>query len=72
LAVLTLVRWFATVDGVQDAWGSIAVDGVEHPAEEPTGFDMHPHLLQRVDGEGAVADPGVAVVPVALAAGLLR
>ena len=63
------------VDAVHDlqrAVGPEVVAAVLYPPHERARLGGVPEPDQRVQREGRVADPGVAVVPVALAAELLR
>ena len=73
-ALLDQVR--GAVDPVHDlqrarVLARLLLHPVPQPDAERGGLLHVAQAQQRVDGEGAVPDPGVAVVPVALAAGLL-
>ena len=72
-----LVEVGGAVDPVHDLQGSGSLAGllahpVAEPAHERRGLVGEPESEQRMDREGGVPDPGVAVVPVAFAADLLR
>ena len=61
------------VDPVHDLQGAIRVRlEVGHELHELVGLPVQVEEMQRLQGEGRIADPGEAVVPVALAAGRLR
>ena len=62
-----------TVQPVQDleAWVG-ELGGVQQPPEERLGLAWAAELQQRAEREGGITHPAEAVVPVALAADLLR
>ena len=61
------------VDPVHDLQPAVTVGlDVGDELHELVGFPVEIQVVQRLQGEGRVADPGVAVVPVALAARSLR
>ena len=67
----------APVDGVHDLEGAGLVadalaEAVRQPVHEAGGLVGEAEPEQRIEGEGGVPDPRVAVVPVAPAADLLR
>ena len=71
-----LVQVGGAVDPVHDLQrpgplAGLLLDPVAQPAHERRGLLGEPESEQRMDREGGVPDPGVAVVPVALAADLL-
>ena len=60
-----------TVDPVHDLQPAVAVRlDIRHELHELVGLPVQVQVVQRLQGEGRVADPRVAVVPVALAAGV--
>jgi len=61
------------VDAVHDLQRAVLVRlEVGDELDEFVGFPVQVEEVQGLQGEGGVAHPGVAVVPVALAAGRLR
>ena len=61
------------VDAVHDLQRAVGVRlEVGDELDELVGLPVEIQVVQRLQGEGGVAHPGVAVVPVALAAGRLR
>ena len=55
-------------------WGGVLVvelGRVEHGPEDISGLFLEANGDQGVEGEGRIAEPGVTVVPVALAAELV-
>ena len=69
-------QFLATVDAVQDVDLGRLAAAVADPAPEPAhigvGFLDETQAHERIDGERGIADPGIAVVPVAFAAGRFR
>src|SRR6478735_4475242 len=66
----------ATVDAVHDLQrpecpGAVLAEAPAQPLHERRALIREPEPQQRVEREGGVADPGVAVVPVAATAELL-
>jgi hypothetical protein len=58
-----------TADAVHDLELGLLVGDVGHEVEEVVGLALEPEGVQAPEHEGGVADPGVAVVVVALATG---
>src|SRR5207244_10240604 len=66
---LLLLYTGAAVESVEHVEARLGeLSGMHQPPEVGVRFCGAAELEEGVDGEGAVADPGVAVVPVALAA----
>ena len=65
LGILPLVGHLAVGDLVHDPRRARALEGVEHPAEEPADLVFAPDAAQRPHRERRVPNPGVSVVPVA-------
>ena len=64
---------YAPVEGVEDAHVRAVVgDRVQQPGDGGVYLFLQAEHGQRVDGEGGVADPAEAVVPVLVAADALR
>ena len=63
----------AAVEGEQDREaGPVQAAGVEEPGVEVAGFVVFADAEEGADADAGVAGPGVAVVPVADSAGVLR
>ena len=60
------------VDAVHDLQVLVALGHVGEEPEEVVGLPVEAQGVQAPQGEGRIADPAVAVVPVALALGCLR
>ena len=61
------------VQGVEDTeFGAVSPHGVQDPGHRAVGFLVQAEADQRIDGEGRVAYPGVAVVPVLVPADPFR
>jgi hypothetical protein len=69
---LAFGAWVAAVEGEQHGQaGSGEPSGVQEPGEEPAGLGELVDAEEGGDADARVAGPGVAVVPVADAAGVL-
>ena len=69
VAQLLLGQLLLAPDPVHDLELLVAVPDVGHEVEEVVGLALEPEGVQAPEHEGGVADPGVAVVVVALTAG---
>jgi hypothetical protein len=67
-----LVERALAVDAVHDLQLGITIGDVGDEVEEVVGLPVEAERVQAPERERRVADPAVAVVPVALAAGGLR
>ena len=62
----------AAVNAVHDLQLEVAArNGLEYEREVLQGLPIEPKAVERPQHEGGIADPGVAVVPVARPAGSL-
>jgi hypothetical protein len=64
LGILPFVGHRAAVEVVHDPRLPALLEGVQHPAQERVGLGAEADPAQGEHGEGRVANPGVAVIPV--------
>jgi len=70
---LLLVSSRVTIEGIEvgDVGSTLAKTNAHEPPEEGVGLVDHAHLEEGIQRERRIAQPGEAVIPVALSADLL-
>src|SRR5262245_47307281 len=70
--VRTLRRRVVAVQGIERSRTTAALDRVQRPTEKPQRLLRASDAIERVNRERRVAQPRIAIIPVALAAWRLR